>query len=348
MTIPSTQSISLGDISVELGRPRTTQIALGDPEVRTFLGIASGKVGLGQLRGQTFGRAVVSRIVSAHAMNLVINLNSLPGYVAGKSDITITVNSGIYLWSDSATPGLSITGGTTGDTVKLVNNGFIMGKGGNGQYYDSVAGLDIAPTVGQPALSTSFNLTIDTLNGYIGGGGGGGAGHTCGGGGAGGGLGGYYSGSSVPGAGGAIGTKGTNGSGASWGAGGGGGRIMPGANTARAVAVGLVNVQGPGGDAGGGGGISYVCWVYPGAGGGGWGAKGGNVTVAADSSNANFTLYGGLGSGGGNIGGSETLVGGLAQSVPYVGAAGGKAIVTNGKTITYVGASAARVFGIVG
>lgn len=347
MTIPSTQSISLGDISVELGRPRTTQIALGDPEVRTFLGIASGKVGLGQLRGQTFGRAVVSRIVSAHAMNLVINLNSLPGYVAGKSDITITVNSGIYLWSDSATPGLSITGGTVGDTVKLVNNGFIMGKGGNGYTYIPTPEEYRLPTVGEPALSTTFNLTIDTLNGYIGGGGGGGGGYLCGGGGAGGGLGGYYQGSSSPGAGGAIGAKGGNSSGA-WGAGGGGGRIMPGANTARAVSVGLNNAQGIGGDAGAGGGNAYICWIYPGAGGGGWGAKGGDVAVAADSGNANFTLYAGYGGGAGNIGGSETMVGGVALAAAYPGAAGGKAIVTNGKTITYVGASASRVFGIVG
>lgn len=346
MAIPSTQSIRLSDISVELGLPRTTKMALGHPDVRTFLGIPSGKVGLGQVRGASFGRAIVSRVISAHSQNLTINLNTLPGYQAGKSDITITVDPGIYVWSDNANPALTITGGTTGDTLKLVNNGFIMGKGGNGQAYNANS-YDRAATVGNPAMSISMNIVVDTQNGYIGGGGGGGAGWMCGGGGAGGGWGGQYDGYSSAGAPGAIGQPGGNGVG-EYGPGGGGGRIFPGVGGARRTATTLVSIVGLGGQAGGGGGINYLCSLCPGGGGGGWGAKGGDAPYTLDAASTGFVLYSGKGGDANGNGENTSHVGGTPILASYVGAAGGKAIVTNGRSVTYVGTSASRVFGIVG
>ena len=351
MAIPSTQSIRLSDISVELGLPRTTKMALGHPDVRTFLGIPSGKVGLGQVRGASFGRAIVSRVISAHSQNLTIDLNTLPGYQAGKSDITITVDPGIYVWSDNANPALTITGGTTGDTLKLVNNGFIMGRGGNGFAYTTG---DVPATPGYPAMSISMNIVIDSLNGYIGGGGGGGGGWCTGGGGAGGGLGGYFMDYSTPGYGGAIGALGTNSSvgGATgvnqYAAGGGGGRIMPGIGGARRNVASFINAAGLGGQSGGGGGISNFCALYPGAGGGGWGAKGGDVNTWMQIDSVSFSLSSGNGGDAGNIGGNEIAVGGTQVAASYPGAPGGKAIVTNGKTVAFVGASSSRVFGIIG
>lgn len=346
MTIPSTQSIRLSDISVELGLPRTTKMALGHPDVRTFLGIPSGQIRLGQVRGATFGRAVVSQVVSAHSQNLTINLNTLPGYQAGKSDITVTVNPGIYVWSDNGNPALTIAGGTTGDTLRLVNNGFIMGRGGNGQAYNADAG-DRAATPGNPAMSIDMNITIDTQAGYIGGGGGGGGGWMSGGGGAGGGWGGQYDGYSAAGVPGAIGQPGGNGSG-EYGPGGGGGRIMPGIGGEGRAVAGNVSLVGLGGQAGGGGGINYLCGVSPGGGGGGWGAKGGDQLTSTNYDATGFTSYSGKGGDANNIGGSSVIVGGVQNSTPYYGAAGGKAIITNGRIVTYVGSSASRVFGIVG
>lgn len=346
MTIPSTQSIRLSDIAVELGLPRNTKISLGHPDVRTFLGISSGQIRLGQLRGATFGRAIVSRVVSAHSQNLTINLNTLPGYQAGKSDITITVDPGIYVWSDNANPALTIVGGTTGDTLKLVNNGFIMGRGGNGQAYNAET-YDRAATPGYPAMSISMNIVIDTLNGYIGGGGGGGAGWMSGGGGAGGGWGGQYDGYSSAGIGGAIGQLGGNGVG-EYGPGGGGGRIMPGVGGARRTVTSAVSLVGIGGQSGGGGGINYLCSICPGAGGGGWGAKGGDAPWTLDAASTGFVLNSGKGGDAGNVGETTSHSGGTPYAGNYVGAPGGKAIVTNGKTVAFVGASSSRVFGIVG
>lgn len=346
MAIPSTQSIRLSDISVELGLPRTTKMALGHPDVRTFLGIPSGKVGLGQVRGASFGRAIVSRVISAHSQNLTINLNTLPGYQAGKSDITITVDPGIYVWSDNANPALTITGGTTGDTLKLVNSGFIMGKGGNGQAYNA-SSYDRPATVGNPAMSISMNIVIDTQNGYIGGGGGGGAGWMCGGGGAGGGWGGQYDGYSSAGAPGAIGQPGGNGVG-DFGPGGGGGRIFPGVGGARQATTTMMSIVGLGGQSGGGGGINYLCGLSPGGGGGGWGAKGGDAIYTLDYTSTGFVMYSGKGGDANNNGENSSIVGGTQYAVNYIGAPGGKAIITNGRGVTYVGSSASRVFGIVG
>jgi hypothetical protein len=49
-------------------------------------------------------------------------------------NVTVTVNAGIYVWSDSTSLPAFDTGSPwpAGSTITLVNNGYIMGKGGNG------------------------------------------------------------------------------------------------------------------------------------------------------------------------------------------------------------------------
>ena len=117
-------------------------------------------------------RVSISQTYSANTTQTTSNVSALSGYRAGSTDITITVNNGIYLYStDTATPALTITGATTGDTITLVNNGFIIGKGGNGV---ETSGFNAAPGLpGGPAMSLGYNISI-TNNSYIAGGGGGG------------------------------------------------------------------------------------------------------------------------------------------------------------------------------
>jgi hypothetical protein len=127
-------------------------------------------------------RAALSYTFSSNTANASLNVTTISGYVSGKSDITITVNTGIYLYSTSTgNSGLTLTGGTSGDTITVVNNGYIMGQGGNG-----------GSGAGGPALSLGFPTTVNNTNpvAYIGGGGGGlSTGTGGGGGGAGGGAG---------------------------------------------------------------------------------------------------------------------------------------------------------------
>jgi hypothetical protein len=355
MTLPLSGPINLNMVNVELGKSGTALITLNDTNVRTLAGrpAAGSTIAFDNFYGKS-SRANLSVTYSAHTANATININALPGYIAGNTTVNVTVNSGIYVYSN-ATGGiaLNITGGTTGDTIVLVNNGFIMGQGGYGGGSDS--GLAIyAPVAGSTAISISRPITITNGAGYIGGGGGGGGGATYGGGGggAGGGAGGGTSGSGG-GAGGGLGASGGNGA-ANTGGGGGGGRGMPGygafgntMNTAGTYYPGagggaLGANPGAGGAGGGYAADGSKTGTNGGGGGGGWGAAGGT-----GGSSDNVTAFGnsGGGAGAGDIG--NNISGFSPNMTYYVGAAGGKAINTGGNAVTWVSGSG-RAFGVVG
>lgn len=248
----------------------------------------------------------------------------------GTAPATITVAAGVYVWSDNiAVPALTIDGAWPGG-VTLVNNGYIMGKGGvGGSSYAANGGS------GGTAISLGCNATISSSASYIGGGGGGGGGGSNtgsapgGGGGAGGGAGGVGTGG-TGGAGGSVGQSGLS-SGASNGCGGGGGRIMPGSTTA---GPSTAYVDGYGGTAGGTGATS----------GGGVGGSGGGAGDPGGAGSADKIAGGGGGGGYGALGGSAWNGGG-AQGAP---GSGGKAVALNGYAVTWVGGfPAGYVFGAV-
>jgi len=303
MPLPTSGPISLSNVNTELGLSSTAPISLGSTVVRTLFGVSSGAISKSNGRGKS-NRATVNFVFSANTQQATVNPSLLSGYVAGKSDITITVNSGVYVWSDSTSiPALIIAGGlVAGDTITLVNNGFIMGKGGDGsQTVNSPAAFP-----GGPAMSILTSLRI-TNNSFIGGGGGGGS--FGGGGGAGGGRGGQVFNSGAPGGGGGPGSVGGNGSGS----GGGGGRIMPGVGGGPAA----------GGGAGGGGGFA----------GGGTPASGGSAgNPGGNIGNPGGTSAGGGGGGWGAAGGR----GGYFAFTNPAGGAGGRAINLNGNSITWL------------
>ena len=110
----------------------------------------------------------------------------------GNQPAAITIADGVYIYSDDANdlkvPGMIIEDFPEGLT--LINNGFIMGRGGNGGLYgaEGQSGGDAIEITGDAGA-----ITIENSNGGIGGGGGGGGGSNTGsggGGGAGGGRGG--------------------------------------------------------------------------------------------------------------------------------------------------------------
>lgn len=97
-------------------------------------------------------------------------------------DLTCTINSGIYVNSTStSTPGFETGAFPATAVVNVINNGFIVGKGGNGGQGGNGSTFDrngAVGTAGGPAFkssSTSSSIRV-TNNGTIGGGGGGGAG----------------------------------------------------------------------------------------------------------------------------------------------------------------------------
>jgi hypothetical protein len=286
-------------------------------------------------------RASASFTYSTNRTSAVaVQVSGISGYVAGSTDITITVNAGVYLSSDSIVdPAIRIYGATSGDTITLINNGYIMGRGGNGATHPSQGAN------GGPAISIEFPITINNTNpsAYIGGGGGGGGagdcGTTSGGGGAGGGAGGNNNAGASGGGGGSIGNSGSDGGyigntsqavGAGGGAGGGGSSYVQPAK------------GNPSSGAGGGGGR-----IFPGVGGqtltGGITYPGG---VGGSANSAGTASANGIGGGGGGGWGASGGQGGGGCSSVY-GGTGGKAVALNGYSVTWVSGDTTRVYGSV-
>jgi hypothetical protein len=285
------------------------------------------------------GRSTIPVVLSSTQANCTVAISTLSGYVAGSSNITITVNAGVYLYStNSANAGLTISGGTTGDTITVVNNGYIMGLGGNG-------GTGVAlPTVGGSAIKLALTAgqtpTVVVTNGasaYIGGGGGGGGGSYGqtpsggGGGGAGGGIGGYNLSTN----GGLPGQSGGNPASFVY-EGGCGGRIFTGLGTGIGTGGSYSGtppyVLAFGGKAGGGGGT----WnSTAGGGGGGWGGQGASGLFV--TSGITYPISGGNG-GTTSSGGPTNVAGGTTTY--QIGAAGGKSIDFNGFSCTVTGTTA--------
>ena len=304
MTLNSSGKISLGgstagqSFEYEVGSgtyPGYNQpISLNDSRVRQLTGNpTSGTTNsMNSLHGKSW-RISVSRTYASSTLDpAVISTSTFSNYLAGYTDVTITVNSGVYLYTSvPSNYSLYLSDFTSGDTLTIVNNGYIVGRGGMGGGQTGLNGAS-----GGPGIGIGHNLPTTLINnGYIAGGGGGGGGYTTssyvagGGGGAGGGAGGGSAASGTyvaGGAGGSLGGSGANGTiyggCCAVGSGGGGGYILPGSggNSAFGSQGGGAGGQGGsfygvGGAGGSGGGVGGSV-SYAGAGGGGWGASGGN------------------------------------------------------------------------
>lgn len=323
--LPTSGPLSINDINALFGRGNNLNAYKGTVYA-TVSGsgtFPTGAISISNFYG-TSPRVPLSYNYSTDTANASINVSLISGYAAGASDITITVNSGVYLYATSTSlAGLVIFGATTGDTITLVNNGYIMGQGGWGGY---VGNSDIN---GGPALSVGFNVTINNTNAsaYIGGGGGGGGAADSspptgffgmGGGGAGGGNAGDPSTGYIS-YGGAVGQVGSSGSAAA----GAGGRIFPG-------------IGGPsntGGGAGGGGAVD----TKGGSAGGGGSANGGG----GDGSGPG--LNGGGGGGWGASGGNAST----GNAITVSPGSGGKAVQLNGYSVSWVSGDTSRIYGAV-
>ena len=291
-------------IEIELLGNGTTTISLNDSTVRTLAGVASGQIAM---PGDFYGKSNTFNLtISSNQTNLNLNSFAVSSGWNGSSNLVVTINSGVYVYSTSTANAGLIISGSFPNGLSLINNGYIMGMGGQG-----VAAVSGNGSAGGVAIYLGTNLTL-TNNSYIGGGGGGGGGY-LGGGGAGGGPGGG-SGSSTGGAGGGPGSAGGNGGGANPG-GGGGGRIIPGTGGDWST----------GGGAGGGGGHQAAA-----SGQHGYGGSAGNPGTNGIATGFNY-----IGGGGGGWGASGGY-GGYHGANNGSGGAGGKAIELNGYSVTYL------------
>ena len=285
-----------------------------------------------------------NKTISANTENYDLKEDAMASGWDGTSILlaNVTINSNVYVWSsDTSVPGFDATGIPSESTINIVNDGYIIGKGGIGS--GRRANNLIYPAgAGGNAISISSNVNI-TNNGYIAGGGGGGgrgvSGNATGGGGAGGGE------SSDETAGGAVGQIGNspitgNAAGAS------GGRILPGVGglsvTASRTVSGSDSRSGLPGGSGSSGGAEVAASAAQsgrhsyvrsgGGGGGGWGASGGGGNFAFFSNIPTTTITASSGAGGSaNSSGSFGEPGGGVET----GAQGGRAVALNGYSVTW-------------
>ena len=188
MSLATSGPISIGgtdparSINAQFGRGATQQTSMsqlyrgggivggGAPNVPT-----SGQISLSQFYGAAnqFSFTISSNQTNANLRTLAVN--------AGwdqSAPVVATINSGIFISSNStATPALTINGSFPGG-VSLINNGTIAGMGGaggNGGGSDfALAGS--AGSAGGLALSATVGVAIDNQGTIAGGGGGGGGG----------------------------------------------------------------------------------------------------------------------------------------------------------------------------
>ena len=284
MALPSSGSISLGQVNTELGVSATATRSLGDTTTRNLFGVASGAISMsnGYGKANQFAFTISSNQTNANLATLATNA----GW-NGSSKVVATIGSGVYISSNSTgTPALTVNGSFAGG-VELINNGYIVGMGGNGGSANSGSG-----SAGGTALSV-FTVISITNNGTVaGGGGGGGAGgwgrisdgyqayrYANGGGGGGG-----RSSAAANSSGGTGGGTGGAGTVSSAGSGGGGATVSNygGGGYAYGGGGGSGGNWGSNGNGGGTGG--HVSGIGGGSGGGGGGAGG-----AAVSGNGNIT-----------------------------------------------------------
>jgi hypothetical protein len=198
MPLQSTGPISLADIAAEFSDAPPHSLS-------EFYGIAAGLPTTGAIGIQSFYGLSAAFQATLTTNQQEFNLRTWligQGWDQVKA-VVFTIASGVYVWSNNNTVAALNTGGTYPGGLTIINNGFIIGRGGNGG--TSTGAALVSPTVGGPAINLTVPVSIDNTNGYIGGGGGGGGyGMTTatngpgGGGGAGGGLGGVtYSGFTV-------------------------------------------------------------------------------------------------------------------------------------------------------
>jgi hypothetical protein len=134
-----------------------------------------------QAAGNAGGAVEIALTISGDTHNYNIWDNRGGTYEAGNSILTLTINSGIYVGSTSTgTYALTIpTNFHADDQIFIINNGVIIGMGGNGgtggQGNINADRAGIAGSAGGHAIYAQRAVTI-TNNGTVAGGGGGGGG----------------------------------------------------------------------------------------------------------------------------------------------------------------------------
>lgn len=196
MAIPASGQIAFaGTIGVELGRSSTATISMSESAVYTLAGASlnmaiSFSTFYGKSNAYTFNQTIASNTTNYNLKSAAI---AAGWNQTSALNATVTINSGVFVYSTSTGSYAFDTGSTfpSGSTLALINNGTIIGKGGdggNGGGGTTYTGDGNDPTAGPaggnggsagPAFIAQYAINV-TNNSTINGGGGGGGGGGCG------------------------------------------------------------------------------------------------------------------------------------------------------------------------
>lgn len=191
MPLPGSGQITLNEVHVEAGGGTATSAAINDSDIRSLIGASSGQsnLSLSDFYGAS-ARVNVVLSINSNTNNYNIYSNRGGSYVAGKTDVQLYINSAAAVGSTTTIVAAldTGTGWTSGDTIGIINNGTVKGRGGTGG-----AGGDatVTPTVsnsavpayagddggfGSTAFQARFACSVVNNGSFYGGGGGGGGG----------------------------------------------------------------------------------------------------------------------------------------------------------------------------
>lgn len=305
MAIQSSGAISLSDLQTEFGGSNPISLSEyyqnADPDLvssnNTNVPNTGNPIDLSDFYGAT---NQFTYTFSSNTQEVDLNSTLTTAGWNGSDPVAVTINSGVYIWSDSISTAALIISSAFNGLLTITNNGYIIGRGGNGGNGRS-SGQSGGPAISNSATGVTLtNASSAFIAGGGGGGGGGESGGTAGGGGggAGGGVGGTGTTSAGTGGGGAGGSVGQSGSNA--------------AQFASTIAGNLRYLEGGfGGGSGGGGGESVSGEASRNGGGGGrvlagTGGDGGRYFYTSSTPTGSFSKYTGDGGDAGSAGGSAT------------------------------------------
>lgn len=309
-------ALSLDNIGVEFGdtRPHAiNEFYRGGTLVSNYPANAgvptANDLAIGNFYGAT-NRNIINVTIAGSTANYDAWANRTGTYFAGKTDITYTINPGVVISSGSTAAAFSVPADfAAGDTVRIVNNGTVIGRGGNGggggQGYPGGTDAGGSGGSGSTALSVSRPTTVTNNGNLFGGGGGGGGGGAA-----------RVNDNFYGGDGSYIGANYTNG-GCSGGGGGGGGRGTASAggggtafgpfNAAPGATGGGSDLNNAGGGGTGGSTTGAGGWSRAGDGGAGGGAGAVGAGGGGSVSTNNFSPGGGGGGAGNYIVGNPLV-----------------------------------------
>lgn len=174
MGLPASGAISLNDVNVELGNTATAQIDMNSAAFRGLFGIGSGAISMSDGYGKSsqFSFSITSNVNNANLATLATNA----GW-DGSAELIATIEPNVYCNSTHYLAyGMIITGSFPGG-VTLINNGYIVGRGGNGGKGATSSNATGGGT-GGTALVIQSSVSIYNYGTIAGGGGGGGGGNS--------------------------------------------------------------------------------------------------------------------------------------------------------------------------